>query len=123
MKMILKKIYSLDIDEPLSTYLPNEPNNFFLSVKLLVGDDYGSDAADLFDMNICTPKWLLENCSGNLFPRGFLIMESYNLNILLDCINELLSEIEADNWEVWAEKLNKFAIWEFDNYRIKEQDS
>ena len=32
MKMILKKIYSLDIDEPLSTYLPNEPNNFFLSV-------------------------------------------------------------------------------------------
>ena len=50
-------------------------------------------------------------------------MESYNFNILLDCINELLSEIEADNWEVLAEKFNKFAIWEFDNYIIKEQDS
>lgn len=119
MKMVLHDIYSLEIDTSLNLYIPNKIDNFSLSIKLLVGEyGNGSDAADLFDMTICTPKWLLENHSGNLFPRGFLIVENYNFNDLLNCINKLLSTIEADNWESLAEKFNKFAIWEFDNYIV-----
>lgn len=55
MKVEIRKLYSLEIEDEISSYWPAEADNFGTWIRLSVGpvDEIG---ADYFDLFVCTPQ-------------------------------------------------------------------
>ncbi|UOP04173.1 immunity 8 family protein [Conchiformibius kuhniae] len=116
MKPVLKSLDCAEIVQNLAAYRPPEPDNFMLYLALSVGADDG-DAADLFYLSVCTPKWLSAHHRGTLFAKAWLIVECYDFQEIKQAIQKLLNSINGDNWHEIAGKLNRYTDWEFEDYR------
>ncbi len=62
MRAILKDLHSLELEDHLEQYRPDDPANFGTWVRLMIGpeDEPGSES---FNLLICTPDWLKEELS------------------------------------------------------------
>lgn len=118
MNLIIKNIYSLDIEEDLEVFVPKVQDNFAISIRLLIGLNDGSDASDLFELTICTPKWIESNHSDPCFLKGTLIVSEYNFEKIQIYIEELLKNITGKDWDEKAKNLSYFMNWEFENYLV-----
>lgn len=70
MKAALKDIYSLELDEPLREYRPPNPKNFGILVRMMIGPD-SLPGAESFDLFVCSPNWIENNCDIEKFMWGF----------------------------------------------------
>ncbi len=59
----LKDLSSYEIDEDLTSYTPEVFDNFELTFLASIGVN-GTEGADLFQFEICTPKSLSDRCEG-----------------------------------------------------------
>lgn len=94
---------------------PDEPDNFFLHVEVDIGTK-GGKAADIFSLNVVTPKALL-NHSGYQWGRGWLLLEYFSWSQVESAVDELCAEVSGVSWEQIALELNKWLRWEYDNYK------
>lgn len=117
MKAVLKEMYSLEINESLENYIPEEIDNFELIVCIAIGEVSG-DGADIFEITVCSSKWLQGQCTygGAIWGRGLLIMSEYNYSILLNKIQKIIDHLSGDNWHDLARQMSQYARWEFENY-------
>lgn len=60
MRAELKEIDFISADVDLESYRPKNFESFNFDLELTIGIE-GKDGGDLFQMTVCTPKWLLEN--------------------------------------------------------------
>lgn len=58
MQPVLKGLHSPDVYD-LKTYLPDEEDNFGFLLEASIGSANG-EAADIFSIMVCTPKWFME---------------------------------------------------------------
>ncbi|NUF50139.1 Imm8 family immunity protein [Gilliamella sp. ESL0250] len=80
MKIILKSFGYID-DDP-TIYIPEENDNFCITLNLSIGLA-DSNEADYFDVMVCTPKWLLTKISEPELLRYTLSAENCNFLIFL----------------------------------------
>lgn len=114
MKPKIKRYHSPDID--LRTYSPVEADNFSFLLQVMVGPD-DSDACESFDIHVCTPRWLLDNCIAPLWGRHMLIVPSYDFRTIEELIGERFRECTGKDWLSVAGNLARYAKWEFEDYR------
>ena len=116
MKAEIKNIYSLDIDD-LSNYSPADPESFCFSLRIIAGPE-AEEGEESFDVQVCTPKWMLENFSKEevILGRHYLIVMEYNYDRLLEAISSFCSECEGASWEEVAEKIGRLGYWEYEDY-------
>ncbi|UXI66936.1 immunity 8 family protein [Tahibacter amnicola] len=83
MRAILKEIYSIETEVPLQDYWPGDPSNFALSVRLLVGPE-GEEAAESFDVLVCTPDWIKHQYSAEraVWGRHMLIVLEFDFALI-----------------------------------------
>lgn len=113
MKAILKSIGSIDHDP--KTYIPEDKNEFFITLNLSIGTSK-SNGADYFDLSVCSPEWL---CKRQWLPeilRHTLIVRKYDLNEITETINSYIEKCNCDTWMETAEKLSRYFAWEFEDY-------
>jgi len=113
----VKAIHSLGIDN-LETYLPEEPDRFCISVRVIVGptEDEGEES---FDVNVCTPKWLADACErdGFVVGRHYLVVNAFNYAFLKQIITKLIERCSGNSWQEVAEKVGRIGYWEFEDYQ------
>ena len=116
MRAELKSLECSDLD--LETYYPEDPKKFGFCVQAMIGIE-GSEGADSFAIEICTPKWLMENDSETdvVFGRHKLIVFDYDINKIRSTIARYCEYTFGDEWLEMAEKLARIGYWEFEDYR------
>jgi len=112
----VKAIMSTDIFD-LNNYRPDDYESFSFLVTVTVGPK-GEIGADLFDIDVCTPKWLLDNQnSDTILGKGKLIVFRCDMKIILARIRALFEGCSGKDWNEIATKLSRIGNWEFENYR------
>lgn len=116
--MIAKLKYLSSPDtEDLKNFRPIDPENFSILIQIHVGSPI-EDGNETFDIEICTPKWLLSNYKKTeiILGRHMVLVFEYNFQRLEDRIKKIISSSSGNTWSEIAEKLSKWAHWEFEGY-------
>ena len=118
MRAQLKEIYSLHIPEMLKDFQPEERGNFGIPIRLMVGLE-GSEQSESFDIFVCTPTWIQgQLCEGGpMWGRHMLIVEEYDFERILQTLSGQISACTGKDWSEVANKIARFAAWEFEDYR------
>ena len=118
MRAELKRMYSFEVPVSLEEHRPTNPENFGLSIRLEVGL-VGSDAADLFDLIVCTPYWIQDGVTqkGPAWGPHMLLISKYDYDLILQTITRRLDACQGKDWPEVANKLARFAAWEFEDYQ------
>lgn len=117
MQIELKNFTSPDIFD-LKRYIPDNKESFSFLLELAIGMK-GKDGSDLFSIEVCTPKWMLENHQSYdiIFGRHKLIVFEYDIVNIIDAIRRYLNTITYNSWEDVTNQISKIALWEFEEYR------
>ena len=115
MHAVIRSISSDEFD--VKTYIPENPGCFFLNLRIRVGSDETSGADD-FELSICTPEWLQQNIWEPRWGRHMLIVKTYDLSAIEECIRDYVSECSGNNWNALAEKISRNLSWEFEDYQL-----
>jgi len=119
MKAKVKGIHSPDIFD-LASYIPNDAEKFSLLLQIMVGPA-DSDGEESFDIEVCTPQWLIETYQKNdvLIGRHYLIVFEYNYDRIISRIVSYISSCEGKTWHELAEKIGRLGLWEFEDYQSR----
>ena len=117
MKSEIKRIDSPDISCPIEQFIPVKEDDFGLLLELSIGIE-NEDGADIFDIMLCTPKWIMSNFGTNSIIVGLHYLIVFNFNYL-EIYNKLrdLFSVTGDNWEEICQKLCYYGHWEFQDYK------
>lgn len=123
MRAIVKWLHSPDID--IESYRPDQVDSFGFILQAMIGPDDGSDAAESFEIQVATPKWLLERYSdrGAVFGTHMLIVFSYSLEAIADVLTGYCQKCFGKDWQEVAMKVARIGAWEFANYQPFRPDS
>ena len=117
MKAELKSIYDPSTQD-LANYLPDDPNNFCVLFRAMVGikDIEGEES---FDIQVCTPGWFLSTMKQHdIIPgRHFLIVLEYNYDRIYNKIKHLIENCTGNDWDEVADKVSRIGFWEFEDYQ------
>ena len=111
-------MFSLDVDGPLSGYLPEDPERFNLLVRVMVGPHPG-EGEESFDVAVCTPAWLNDECerSGWVSGQHMIVVSAYNWPVIEGAIKRLVEQHSGASWREVASKVSQLGQWEFADYR------
>ena len=112
MKAEVKGVFS-DSFNPVE-YSPADRSNFFITLRLAIGG-VGHNGADDFELNVCTPSWLMA-AGGEQWGRFLLIVDCYDYQRIVDAINGYVNGCEGLTWSDVATKLSRMFQWEFEDY-------
>lgn len=117
MKAEIKNLFSPDIEQVLESYKPEKQDNFGLLLELDIGT-VGQDGADIFNIMLCTPKWIIDNMKQEEIVLGlhYLIVFEYNYEKLYKKLVELFC-IEGKDWDEITKKLSYIGQYEFQDYK------
>ena len=112
------KSYSLISGESLEKYKPQHEENFSLTLRLIIGPR-GEPGEESFDITVCTPASVAEECSarGFVLGRHRLIVSAYDPSLILGILTKLVTSCNAVSWPEVGSKIARFAFWEFEDYR------
>ncbi|WP_456786054.1 immunity 8 family protein [Cellulomonas sp. P5_C5] len=119
MRAALRETYSLDDGVEIDTYVPRDPTNDGVRVRLMVGPADG-DGEESFDVLVCTPAWLQEIVDehGPQLGRHLLLVGTLDLPAAVSFLRDHVEALEAPDWRGLAEKLARVGNWEFEDYTL-----
>jgi hypothetical protein len=121
---VLKSLSWYDVTVPLEDYIPEDPANVSLHLVASVGILGGGDGADLFDIHVCTPRWLAGEVDADPIEigAGMLIVSTYDYARVASFIRDYISGCQGRTWLEAALRVCKIGNWEFDGDYYLELD-
>lgn len=112
----VRGFHSPDVD--LATYAPEEPGNVGVLVEVSVGTQ-GSPGEDLFQVMVCTPRWIDQFAlgSGPLIGRHFLFVKRWDWTAVREYLTHAFEQEQGDSWADLAARLGRIGKWEFEDYK------
>ncbi len=100
-----------------AAYRPVDPDRFAVTLRLLVGPS-DAEGEESFDVTICTPQWLGQECGRNGFVLGrhHLVVLSYDFASIRRILVKLVERYSGSTWQEVAAKVSRIAFWEFEDY-------
>jgi Immunity protein 8 len=112
----VRNIMSTEIFD-LENYRPDDHENFSFSLTITVGP-LGEAGGDLFDIDVCTPKWLLARQDDDIvLGKGKIIVYRCDMKMILKRVSALFEGCIGKDWNDIAIKLSRVGHWEFENYQ------
>ena len=110
---------TLDL-EPDPATLPSDPAEFAFLARLYVGPP-DSPGEESFDIIVCTPEWLSQQCqtNGGLYnPRHHLVvtLETFDKRALHAWLDARVREVQGATWHEIGERLGRLGYWELEDY-------
>jgi hypothetical protein len=117
MRAEIKKIFSLDVKN-LVEFVPDNPSNFSIPLRLVIGPA-GETGEETFDVDVCTPEWLMQHFRGDfvVLIRHKILVNSFDFARIKQFIERYVRYCEGDDWNDVAQKLSRLGRWEFEDYR------
>jgi len=113
MRAKLKGIFSDEFD-PMN-FSPVDKGCFYVTLRLLIGS-LDSAGGDNFEVNVCTPRWPIENEKLMRWGRFLVIVSEYNYSEISDFVSSYIDGCAGDHWDEVALKLSRMFMWEFEDY-------
>jgi Immunity protein 8 len=112
----LKGLYTLEMAK-LDGFKPSDPECFQLYIRAMIGPE-GQDGEESFDIKVCSPKWLEQECarSGYVFGRHHLVLNSFDPNQIEAAVRKFVSTTCGNTWADVGAKLARMGHWEFEDY-------
>jgi len=87
-------------------------------IQMMIGPTDGP-GEESFNVVVCTPAWLEGRVreDGPVVGRHHLVVESFDWPRVRLYLNELIDELEGENWTDVATKIGRIGKWEFEEYR------
>jgi hypothetical protein len=121
-KLILKDIFSDDINIPLEEWNPrNEDVNILLSIDVtFTGYE---ECVTYFYCKLYTPEALLlrvknKNTSEILIKHRALVISSFDFNLLKETINNILDECTRETDGETYLALGRYFQWEYEDFNV-----
>ena len=112
----LRDILSPDV-EP-DRWEPKSPAVWVL-LQLEIGVR-GEVPCDTFSVMVATPEGLLEHATpdadGVLTKRGTIVLREFSWNVVRRVLSGILAQCRAENWQQAVPKLQRYFLWEFEDY-------
>lgn len=117
MRARIKSFHSPDIAD-LWKHQPADEESFCFLLQLMVGPESG-EGEESFELEICTPAWLLQNRGSEEVVLGWhrAIVFRYDFPGLARHLQRVCARITGETWAEVAGKLARLARWEFEDYR------
>ena len=117
MRAEVRSLTTVDFGD-LEKYDPEVFDNFCVAIRVMVGP-YGAPGEESFDAFVCTTKWLEQELQAAeiLLARHYLIVRTFNYEVLRKFIEQYVRRCEGDSWEEVARKVGYLGRWEFENYQ------
>jgi len=117
MKAQVRAVYTIDMDQ-IERHEPADLRHFRIWVRAMVGPE-GTDGEESFDISVCTPSWLDDECRRNGFVVGRhqLVVERFDAAYIKKVIIDLVEACEGETWQGVAERLSRIGFWEFEDYK------
>jgi hypothetical protein len=117
MKAVLKDI---DLGSPVGfeEFVPKDPNDFSVWITASVGPAE-AEGADLFQLEVCTPSYIRNEllAGGGVWGRHKLLVDRYDPELIRKIIADRVDHCDGSNWVEVAERVARFAHWEFEDYQ------
>lgn len=112
----LKNMFSVDFD--IDEYRPEIPGCFRCQLWLDIGSE-DSKGADMFILTVCSPAWLQRELREKdaIWGRHLLIIPDFDAHLIQEKVESYLKECQGNTWQEVAEKVARFAAWEFEDYQ------
>jgi hypothetical protein len=92
------------------------PGSFATHVRAMVGPSDGP-GEESFDLLVCNAMWLSgELTKGFRWGHGLLVVSDWDLALVERAVSDLVSHASGPDWRHVAEKLARYADWEFADY-------
>lgn len=119
----LKRLHSPDVFD-LRAFRPPDPERFAFLLQVMVGPR-GGEGEESFDVEVCTPQWLMDNPSQSSVLLGWprLIVYRYDIDEIEKVIRRFCSSCRAETWREVALQVGRLGRWEFDDYQPYENRS
>lgn len=118
MKAEIKSLYSLELEDSLSQYQPDDASNFGTWIRARIGPENES-SSDSFDILVCTSDWLRTQCAedGPTWGRHMLIVAAYEFDAIESFLARYVAQCTGIDWPSVATKLSRIGAWEFEDYQ------
>jgi Immunity protein 8 len=112
------KSHSVNDGQALEVFRPEDPGNFSLILRLIIGPR-GQPGEESFDITICTPASLVEECArhGFVLGRHLLVVSAYDPPHIMSVLRKLVADCSGLSWAEVGSKLARIAYWEFEGYQ------
>ena len=116
MRAVIRGLHSPDIYD-LKNYRPSTPDRFGFLLQILIGPENGP-GDESFDVFVCTPRWILEEHSGEdvIVGRHMLIVFKYDYERLENFLRGKVAEVAGETWMDLGQRLARIGHWEFEDY-------
>jgi len=111
----LRNLFSLDVD--LLSFFPEREDCFVLQLRAMIGPK-GQSSEESFDIQVCTPRWMLENCQEPMWGRHLLVVPGYDMQLIRSMLNHYCESCTGATWHEVANKISRIGKWEFEDYQI-----
>ena len=104
--------------EPDPSSVSSDPAVFAVTALMLVGPEDGP-GEETYELTVCTPEWLAKaarRARGIYEPRHHVVvnLETFERESLQAWLAYRVQGCEADTWSEVAERVSRFAYWEFE---------
>jgi hypothetical protein len=112
----VKRLHSPDVHD-LSTYVPDDSDNFGILVQVMAGP-VGGEGEESFDVVVCTPNWLRDKLGPTEVKMGrhYLLVKQYDFAVLMRFITGFAAECRGTTWQDAALRMGRLGKWEFEDY-------
>ncbi len=113
-KPVLNSIVGQDPDIEPMEYVPTDPENFNVYVRLNVGI-VGKEGYEYFETIICSPKYLMSLLVTErvVLGRGYFIMEYYSYDVFEEYVRRYLRHCSGATWDEVVRRVSAIGVWEF----------
>ena len=114
------QLKSIDLSRTVSfdDFHPEGPDNFSIWATAHVGP-VGATSADLFQIEICTPRYLAHKVSseGPTLGRHMLIVLTYDAALIRSTLERYIETCVGADWAEVGAKVARIGSWEFEDYQ------
>lgn len=117
MKAQLRRLHSPDVADLRRIASSHSTQGAFL-VQAMIGPKEG-EGEEAFDFLVCTADWLAQEVllRRSMWVTEYLVLAEYDYDLLRAAVEQICAQAKGETWEEVALQLNRFARWEFAEYR------
>jgi hypothetical protein len=113
-RLRIKSIDSTDVAVDL--WRPESLADVYFPLDLEIGLA-GAESASVFQVMVATPEGLRRHARGEIISdRGMLVLSEFSWETVHKTVDRIIAECAGDTWQETTLRLQRYFMWEYEDY-------